>query len=212
MSPESKDEPSLQLPEANFNHEGICIQEGSVHLIDIDQSSSTDIRNIFSNSATGDDKRGQMISSETSNIAHESILKEVHEVALDETDSELPQIVTPIAETNPKSPGSTPTIDWQRKELEDFLRLPSTEGYLRCLGKVKWCSEKLSNKASEAVGPSTVHLKSACTDLISTCGKVVELIEDTKNFAEARLQALQNQSDDASVMLENNTLIEDHQL
>ena len=52
-----------------------------------------------------------MISSETSNIAHESILKEVHEVALDETDSELPQIVTPIAETNPKSPGSTPTID-----------------------------------------------------------------------------------------------------
>ena len=53
-----------------------------------------------------------------------------------------------------------------------------------------------------------MHLKSAYTDLISTFGKVVEIIEDTKNFAEAGLQALQNQSDDASVMLENNTLIQ----
>ena len=149
-----------------------------------------------------------MISSEKSNIAHQSILKEVHEVAFDETDSELPQSVTPIAETNPKSTGSTPKIDEQRKELEDFLRLPSTEGYLRCLGKVRWCSNKLSNKGSEAVGPSTVLLKSAYTDLISPCGEVVEIIQATKNFAEAGLQALQNQSDDTSVMLENNTLIQ----
>ena len=144
MSPESEDEPSLQLPETNSNNEGVCIQQGSVDLKDVDQSSSTDIiKNIFSNSSTGEDERGQMVSSETSNIVHELILKEAHEVAIDETDSELPQGVTPFAESNPESTGSTPKIDEQRKELEDFLRLPSTEGYLRCLEKLRWCSEKL---------------------------------------------------------------------
>ena len=115
MPPKSNDEPSLQLPETNSNNEGDCIQEG---IVDVDQSSSTDIiKNILSNSATGGDERGQMVSLETSNIVHRG----------QEEDSELLQSVTPIAESNPKSTGSTPKIDEKRKQLEDFLCLPSTE-------------------------------------------------------------------------------------
>ena len=92
------------------------------------------------------------------------------------------------------------------KELQD--EMSPTEGYLRCLGQLRWSSEKLPSLVGEEGGQNPIHLKSAYTELIDTCDKVVAMLGDTKNLAIAGLHAVQRQTEDESEMLENNTLIE----
>ena len=79
-----------------------------------------------------------------------------------------------------------------------------TEGYLRCLGQLRWSSEKLASLVGEEGGQNPIHLESAYTELIHTCDKVVAMLGDTKNLAIAGLHAVQHQTEDESKMLENN--------
>ena len=86
--------------------------------------------------------------------------------------------------------------------MDEFNSLSPAEGYLRFLGRLRWGSEKLLSLVSEATNLNPVHVKSAYTELIGTCDKVIATLGDAKNFAMAGLEAVQNQIDE-SEMLEN---------
>ena len=92
--------------------------------------------------------------------------------------------------------------------MDEFNSLSPAEGYLRCLGWLRWGSEKLLSLVSEATELNPVHVISSYIELVGTCNKVIAMLRDAKNFAMAGLEAVENQIEDESEMLENNILIE----
>ena len=92
--------------------------------------------------------------------------------------------------------------------LDEFNSLSPAGGYFCCLGRLIGGSQKLLSLVSETTGLNPVHVKSGYTELICTCDKVIAMLGDAKNFAMAGLEAVQNQIEDESEMLDNNIFIE----
>ena len=99
-------------------------------------------------------------------------------------------------------------VNNHKELLDEFNSLSPAEGYLRCLGWLRWGSEKLLSLVSEATELNPVHVISSYIELVGTCNKVIAMLRDAKNFAMAGLEAVQNEIEDESEMLENNILIE----
>ena len=184
--------------------------------IEIDQPSLPDSdvhQNISSDSATAENEKQQTICSQASVIVSESIFQESETPETDMNDHECRKIN--LVHTETELPDSTATFpELMLEDTENTLKnadnatLLWTERYLRCLGQLRRSSEKLSSLVSEATDQNQVHLKSAYTQLISTCKRVVTMVEDVKESAKVGLQSVQNQTEAESDMLEDSNLIE----
>lgn len=128
----------------------------------------------------------------------------------------LPEIIIPKTVPMPEewtddteNENAEPAQEELLDDVGSLTEPEATEEYLRCLGQLRWSSEKLLNLVSEASDQNPVHLKSAYAELIDTCDKVVTMLSDTKRLAVAGLKAVQNQSQGHEFeILESNTLLE----
>ena len=105
-----------------------------------------------------------------------------------------------------------PAKEGQCDDVCTLTEAEATQEYFRCLGQVRWSSEKLATCVSQASDQGQIHLKSGYTELIDTCDKVVKMLGETKILVVAGLKAIQNQppsdAQEFDEKIESNNLFE----